>query len=147
MKSHQRLGRDAHSIRYPLSHRYPRTRSLHHQKGLTGIAIILMLAVAAFFIAIALTLFPVYMENFSVASHVHDLKKIPDVKTMTKTDITKRLMRRFDIDNVTNVTEDDIEFVQIPSGWRIEVDYEVRKPFIGNVDIVTIFHEEVEVPH
>lgn len=138
MKSHQ------HSVNDP--NRYPVAGSLHHQKGLTGIAIILILAVGAFFVAIALALFPVYMENFSVSSHVHDLKKLPDVKAMSKTDITKRLLRRFDIDDVKNVTEDDIAFVEIPDAWRIEVDYEVRKPFIGNVDIVAIFHEEVEVP-
>lgn len=128
-------------------HRYPKIGALHKQQGLTGIAIILMLAVAAFFLAIAFTVFPVYMENFSVTTHVHDLKKVPEVKTLTKSDITKQLFRRFDIDNVKSVTEDDVTFTDIPDGWRIDVDYEVRKPFIGNVDIVLVFHEEVEVPH
>ena len=143
MKSQQ------HSIR---AQRHPHCcyspiNAFHRQQGLTGIAIILMLAVGAFFLAIAFTVFPPYMENFSVKSHVHDLKKLPDAKSMTKTDITKQLFRRFDIDNVTSVTEDDVNFVEVPNGWRIDVDYEVRKHFIGNVDLVLVFHEEVEVPH
>ena len=55
-------------------------RPLSRQKGLTGISIIILIGMIAFFAASALTLFPVYMENFDVSTHVQSLKDLEDVE-------------------------------------------------------------------
>ena len=105
------------------------------QRGVTMVAIAAGLALLAFFVMIALTLVPVYMENFSVSSHVSRLAKDSRTKEMTKDEIKKTLIKRLGIDDVKNVTQQDIIVSEISGGYRIEVDYEVRKSFLGNIDV------------
>lgn len=122
-------------------------KSLEQQRGLTAIAIILMLLVLAFFVAIVLTMFPIYMEHFAVNSHLQSLKDESKISTMTDLDITKSMERKFDIDNITHVNKDDIDIEPNDKGGRtVSIDYEVRDHFLANVDVVVSFHNEVDVP-
>jgi len=121
-------------------------KPLQRQRGLTTISIIIILGVLAFFVAIVLTLFPIYMEHFSVTSHLKSLKKESDAQTMTSDEIMRTMMRRLEIDNVKHVTQDDIEIDKEDNKTTVVVDYEVREHFLGNIDIVAMFHDEVEIP-
>ena len=120
-------------------------KNYNKQRGVTMVTIAAGLALLAFFVTIAITLVPVYMENFSVSSHVSRLGKDSRTKEMTKEEIRKTLLKRFGIDDVKNVERQDILVSDIPGGYRIEVDYEVRKSFLGNVDLVVYFTETAEV--
>ena len=116
------------------------------QQGVTGITIALGLVLLSFFVLIVVTLWPVYMENFSVNSHLDRLAKDSQVKSMTRTEIFKTLQKRFGIDDVKNVKNEDITITGEPgNGYEIEVDYEVRKKFIGNVDLVIYFNRVVVI--
>jgi len=122
-------------------------KPLQRQRGVTAIAVILMLAVGAFFVAVVLTLFPIYMEHFSVKSHLKGVKEEAQASNLTDKDIMKGLMRRFDIDNVKHVTEDNIDIEQTDDGARsVVIEYEVRDHFLANIDIVAKFHDEVKLP-
>lgn len=120
-------------------------KNYNKQRGVTMVTIAAGLALLAFFVTIAITLVPVYMENFSVSSHVSRLGKDSRTKEMTKEEIRKTLLKRFGIDDVKNVERQDILVSDIPGGYLIEVDYEVRKSFLGNVDLVVYFTETAEV--
>ena len=98
------------------------------QQGVTMITIALGLVLLAFFVLIAVTVWPVYMENFNVNSHLDRLQNDSKVKSMTKIEIVKTLEKRFGIDDVKSVGREDITVTGEPgSGYEIEVDYEVRK--------------------
>ena len=120
-------------------------KSYKKQRGMTMVTIAAGLALLAFFVMIAITLVPVYLENFSVSSHVSRLGKDSRSKEMTKEEIRKTLLKRFGIDDVKNVERQDIIISDIPGGYNIEVDYEVRKSFLGNIDVVVYFTETAEV--
>ena len=114
------------------------------QQGVTMITIALGLVLLAFFVLIAVTVWPVYMENFNVNSHLDRLQNDSKVKSMTKIEIVKTLEKRFGIDDVKSVGREDITDTGEPgSGYEIEVDYEVRKEFMGNVDLVIYFNRKV----
>jgi hypothetical protein len=121
-------------------------KPLQRQRGLTAISIIAMLAVLAFFVAVVLTLFPIYTEHLSVVSHLKGLKQDSESRTMTDKDMIKTMMRRFDIDNVKNVTEDNITIARDSDSTSVTIDYEVRDHFMANIDVVAVFHDEVEIP-
>ena len=111
------------------------------QQGVTMITIALGLVLLAFFVLIAVTLFPVYMENFNVSSHVSKLSQDANTKEMTRDEVRKTLLRRFGIDDVKNVNRDDITISEVEGGgYEIDVEYEVRKEFLGNVDLIIYFH-------
>ncbi|NOX92271.1 MAG: DUF4845 domain-containing protein, partial [Gammaproteobacteria bacterium] len=83
-------------------------RHPHRQQGLTAIAVILILAMIGFFAMIAIRLFPIYVEHFSVASHLESLSEEAGITEKTNTEILSTLNKRFSIDDVKNVTNENI---------------------------------------
>ncbi len=121
-------------------------KGLHRQRGVTGITMILIVALIAFFSLIAIRLFPVYLEHFKVSSHLESLAVEENTGKLSDNEIRKTLAKRFDIDDVENVRPEDI-FIERPDRDTliIAIEYEVRTPAFGNVDMVISFIDEVEV--
>jgi len=118
----------------------------HKQQGMTTVTIILGFLLLAFFVLIAVTLFPIYSEHFNVSSHIARISKDTSSRDSTKEDIERTLLKRFDIDDVKNVKTSDISVTANGAGgYTIDVEYEVRKPLIANIDIVVYFHDVGEV--
>lgn len=117
-----------------------------HQKGMTGIAMALILVLVAFFAMVVLRLFPIYMEHFSVSSHLKSLSEESGIAAKTNSEIISTLRKRFSIDDVKNVKEEDI-FIEREKGGPVivAIEYEVRTPALGNVDMVVSFVDEVEL--
>ena len=116
------------------------------QEGMTGIAIAAILVMLAFFALIAMRLFPVYMEHFSVTTHLENLAADGDTKKMSDKEIWGKLQKTFQIDNVDNVKNEDIIIERFEGGgMTVTIEYEVRTPGLGNVDLVAVFSDEAEV--
>jgi Domain of unknown function (DUF4845) len=116
------------------------------QKGMTGIALALILAMVGVFALLALRLFPIYMEHFNVTSHLNRLAEDSNVKTMTDKAVISTLQKRFTIDDVKNVTREHI-FIEREKGKviLIAIEYEVRTKALGNIDMVVNFVDEVKL--
>lgn len=121
-------------------------KSLQQQKGLTTISIVAILAMLAFFVALGLAVLPVYYDQFTINSQVKGLNELDDLGQMNEDEILKKLMKRFQIDNVTSVREEDIEITKETDRLVVAVNYEVRKEFIGNLDLVLYFDKKYEIP-
>ena len=121
-------------------------KSIHRQRGMTPIGWVLVFLLIAFFALIALTLVPIYLKSFSVGSVISDLKNEPGISAMTSREITSIVMKRLDVNMVTDVGADDIYVEKVGDTMTISADYEVRKSMLGNVDIVVSFNKSVEVP-
>jgi cell division protein FtsX len=112
------------------------------QQGATMLTIVLGLLLLSFFVLIVVTLFPVYAEHFSVSSHVSRLSKDLSGNDVSKEEVESTLLKRFGIDDVKSVKKSDISITETPGGgYTVDVEYEVRKPFVGNVDLVIYFHD------
>lgn len=120
-------------------------RLKYKQHGMTPISLAALLGLLAFAVLVVLTIAPVYLENFNVASHVERMGNDPTTASMTREEIRKSLLKRFGIDDVKNVKREDIFVTDAGKTLKIEVDYEVRKNFVGNIDLVIYFNESVEV--
>lgn len=121
-------------------------RHPHRQHGLTAIAIVLILAMVGFFAMITIRLFPVYMEHFSVASHLKDLSQEAGASKKTDQEIFSTLFKRFDIDDVKHVTRDNVFIERNKDGSVVvAIEYEVRTPAVANVDMIVSFADEVEL--
>ena len=119
---------------------------MQRQSGLTAVSIVALLAIGAFFVMLALRLAPIYLENYKVASHLEKLAKDPETKNMSENEIITKLFKRFDIDDIEHVSEEDVTMEQVDSNLVIYIDYEVRTPTIGNIDLVASFSEKAEIP-
>ena len=116
------------------------------QRGMTAISMAAVVVVVAFMGLIALKLFPIYLENFKVAAHVEEMAKDRDILLESDEQIVDSLMKRLQIDDVTNVTREHV-FVERESKTSgiLAVEYEVRTTAVGNIDLVVSFVEEAVI--
>ena len=110
------------------------------QGGITLIGFLVVLAVAGFFAFIAMKLFPMYQEFYSVKSAMKGLANEPGIGTADPAKIQDLFFRRLYINYSENVKPENVKFTREQNGWRMEVNYEVRKPMVYNIDVVGKFN-------
>jgi len=115
------------------------------QGGMSAIGFVIILLMVAFITMIALKLMPVYFENFKVNSALKSLKDEQGIIDKSNTEIQNIMARRFNIDNIEGVKPDQINVKRDRSKIAVNLDYEVRNNFIGNVDVVISFKDTVVI--
>jgi len=108
-------------------------RIVAKQRGVSGSGFIAIIAVIGLSVMILLKLFPVYMEHFNVSTSLESNKRA--IKTL--------LQRRFSINNVENVNQEHIEIKKTKTEMTISIIYEVRKPLVGNIDMIIHFNDQI----
>lgn len=111
----------------------------HRQRGMTLIGFLITLAVVGFAAYIGMQLFPMYMDYYTVRSVSKSLSQQSGVADMDPSAIQASLFKRLDINQSENVTAKNLEFTRLDNGWQMHVKYEVRRPIIGNLDVVGKF--------
>jgi len=115
------------------------------QRGVSGGGFMAVIAVIILSVLLLLKLFPVYMEHFNVSTSLDSLSSESGIKDMKKTAIKTLLERRFSINDVTNVKREHITIKKTQSDMTIDIVYEVRKPLVGNIDIVIYFNDHLKL--
>ncbi len=113
--------------------------------GLTALSFLLLLVVIGFFALLVIRLFPVYLEYFNVTSSLKAVQSEAQMESLSNAEIKTRLLRRFEVNDVAHVGRQDIRIETEADKRKIIVAYEVREPFLGNVDLVVSFDEQVEI--
>lgn len=116
------------------------------QKGLTGVSIMVILVAIAFGALIFLKIMPIYFDSFKVGDVVSGLKAERSFGDKTNNEITTMILKRLDVNMVSDVTKEHIFIEKTKNDVFIDVEYEVRKQMFGNLDIVVSFKKSVEVP-
>ena len=113
------------------------------QRGITLISFVFVLIVIGFFGYMAMVLGPAYNEYYGV---VKAMNSVAAENTPGSTDIDamrKSLDRHFTVGYVESVDGTQMKLVRDKGGNLISMDYEVRKPFLYNVDFVLKFAHSV----
>lgn len=120
--------------------------TMRYQKGMTGIGWILTLVLIAFFALIAMKIVPIYMTSFTVSSILSDVEQEPDMGSKTPGEILQTIGKRFRVNMVKDVSRDNIYIDSTKNEIIVEIEYEVRRNFIGNVDLVLSFNKQANIP-
>jgi uncharacterized protein DUF4845 len=110
------------------------------QSGITLVSFIIVLAVVGFFVYVGMKLVPMYSEYYSVKSALSSLSKEPGIADQDPAKIQDLFFRRLYISYSENVKPEHVKIKRVDNGWQMDVDYEVRKPMIYNLDVVGKFH-------
>lgn len=116
------------------------------QRGITLIGFLMVLAILGFFAYMAMRLFPVYSEWYSVVSAMKGLAKESEVRTMSPDRIRVMFDRRLDMSYVSSIRANDRQKVALRQQGGVpvlHVRYQVERPFIGNLHFVAKF-ERIE---
>ncbi len=109
------------------------------QSGMTLMSFVVVLAVVGFGLYIGMKLFPMYQEYYSVRAAMKGLANEPGSANMDPSKLQDLFFRRLYINYSENVKKEDVKFEQIEGGWRMKVNYEVRRELVGNLDVVGKF--------
>lgn len=115
------------------------------QQGITTFGWLLVVVLIAFFAMLAIRLVPIYLEYFNVRSAMNGLESAPEVGT-TSREVRAALMKRLDINRVAHVQQDDVTVEPREEAYVVNVNYDVRVPFVGNIDLLVSFDHQARVP-
>ena len=115
------------------------------QGGLSLLGFLVVLAVVGFAAYVGMKLFPMYQEYYSVRSAMKGLANEPGVADMDPAKIQDLFFRRLYINYSENVKPQNVKFERMEGGWKMRVNYEVRRPLVGNLDVVGRFDSTQEL--
>ncbi|HSX63958.1 MAG TPA: DUF4845 domain-containing protein [Pseudoxanthomonas sp.] len=115
------------------------------QSGMTLIGFLVVLAVVGFAAYIGMKLFPMYQEYYAVRSAMKGLASEPGIGDMDPSKIQFLLFRRLNINYVDSLKKSDVKIERMDGGWNMKISYEVRRPLVGNLDVVGVFDTQQEL--
>lgn len=112
------------------------------QRGMTLLSFVIVLAVVGFAAYLVMKLFPMYQEYYSVRQAMKGLQQESGIANQDPGKIKDLFFRRLYINYSENVKPEDVDLKRSEKGggWVMDVKYEVRKPLVGNLDVVGKFH-------
>ena len=114
------------------------------QRGITLIGFIIVLVVAGFFAYMGMVLGPAYSEYYGVVKAMNTVAADATPSTTEMEPIRRALDRQFNVGYVDSVTGRDAKLIRDKTtGNMLSMVYEVRKPFIYNIDFVVKFAHTV----
>jgi len=118
--------------------------NVRKQSGLTLIGFFIVLAISLLFAYAAMRLVPMYLEYHALTSAMAALQKEPGAKKMSPLKIKQSIENKLWVSYATdNIKRENMRISKKSDGVNVRVTYEVRKPFLGNVDLVARFDHNV----
>jgi len=118
---------------------------INKQGGMTLIGFIVVLSFVIFLAFIGMKIGPIYMEYFSVVKAMEGVAEERGSANYTPFDIKVKILNRLYVSySADNVKEQNIKITRA-NGVNVRVKYEVRKPVIGNLDVVAMFDKTVRL--
>jgi Tfp pilus assembly major pilin PilA len=115
------------------------------QQGITAIGFIILAAIIGLFGFAGLKLVPVYLENMKVTTLLEDISGDLEGEAPTATKIRSAIGKRLNIEMIYNLKTQDFEVSKTSAGFRVRAKYESRVSFLGNLYLVAVFDDAVEI--
>lgn len=118
--------------------------SLKSQQGLTLLSIAFILGLIGFFVLLALNIVPIYLDHNKVKNALTALEEDPGFREMSEFDIRRSLDRRFNLNYVYDVTQENVKVVKNGGYTKVEIEYETVKKLAFNLSVLAEFHDVIE---
>jgi hypothetical protein len=118
--------------------------SPERQQGLTFISLVFILGLIACIVLLGLKIGPIYLDHSKVVSALAEIEKTPDIQEKSPAEIRDSLSKRFSINYVNDVTQDDIIVTKQGNYLKVVIEYEVVKKIAGNLSVLVEFNDVIE---
>jgi len=118
---------------------------IRKQRGLTLIGFIIVLSIVIFVAFLGMRIVPIYMEYGSVVSAMNGVASERGSANLSPFDIRTRIHNRLYVSNTNYSVKDNNIKITRSKGVHLRIAYEVRKPVIGNLDVVAKFDKTVQL--
>ncbi len=117
------------------------------QRGIGITGWIFIIAVALFFALLGMKMVPKYLQYYSIVEVMESMAQDPSLREASARDLKKAFFRRIDINGVYDFPKKGFTIDRSRGeGTVMRLDYEIREPMVGNVDVVMHFHKDVKIP-
>ncbi len=120
-------------------------KTMKTQRGMTLTSFLVVAIVVGFGLYVAMKLFPMYQEYYAVKSALKGVANEPGVASMEPGKVQEMFFRRLYINYSENVKPANVKMQRVNGGWNMKVNYEVRQPLVGNLDVVGKFDTQQEL--
>lgn len=120
------------------------SNNLQHQRGLTMISWICVLAILSFCGLFAFKVVPMYAENTYVVSALKSLSGESNFEEMSDAEIKKYLNSYYMVNNVRSDGPQNFVIDRKSKGLIVKIDYENRVNLMYNIDLVTTFKNHLD---
>jgi len=117
---------------------------IHKQRGMSLVGFIIVLGLSIFVAYLGMRIIPIYMEYYAVVSAMNGVAAEEGSAHLTPYQIRTRVMNRLYVSYSQNVKDHHIK-ISRSTGVQLRIVYEVRKPVIGNLDVVAHFDKSVRL--
>jgi hypothetical protein len=118
------------------------------QRGMSMMGMVFVLVVLATFGAAGLKLMPFYTEYSGIVRSLEQLKDMPDMATMSKSSLKKKLLNQLYVNSVRSIEHKNFkEYFKLKStsgGRKIIADYTREAQFVHNIYLMAKFSHAVE---
>ena len=116
--------------------------NIRRESGLTLIGFIIVLVMVLFFVYAGMRVVPMYLEYHALGNALKTLRDDPASKSLPPQKIKQKIQTSLWASYANdNIKTEHIHISKKSDGINIRVAYEVRKPFLANIDIVGSFEK------
>ena len=114
-----------------------------NQQGASYIAILIAIIGFAFLAKIAIAVWGPYWDDRVVDGQITELMQ-SSPKNIAPSEFEKQMGQRFDMNGIRDIKFQDIAQVMNTDGLQVKKEYEIRKPFLLNIDLVLKFEKSFD---
>jgi len=126
-----------------LNRKKVRKMIIRKQRGLTLIGFIIVLAFGLLIAYTGMRVIPMYLEYHALVNALNTLQNTPGAKDMDPARIRNNITNSLWVSYSSNNIKREHIRISRSDGVKVRVTYEVRKPWVGNLDIVGKFDRTV----
>lgn len=117
--------------------------NIHAQRGLTLIGFLLVLTIGLVIAYTGMKIIPAYLEYNALVNALKTVQSEPGAAAMEPWRIRDRIQRSLWVSYASNNIKNENIRISRSDGVKIQVAYEVRKTWIGNIDLMLHFNKTV----
>lgn len=116
---------------------------MRHQQGASYIAILIAIIGFAFMAKIAIAVWGPYFDDRMLDNQIEE-QLLNGPKNLTPQKFIGEMDRRLSMNNIRDIQFADVAQVTNVDGLQVKKEYEIRKPFLLNIDIVMKFEKSFD---
>lgn len=114
-----------------------------NQQGASYIGILIAIIGFAFLVKIAIAVWAPYWDDRVIDGQIAELLQ-SSPKNISPSEFESKIEQRFEMNGIRDIKFKDIAQVMNADGLQVKKDYEIRKPFLLNIDLVLKFEKSFD---
>ena len=116
---------------------------MRHQQGASYIAILIAIIGFAFMVKVAVAVWEPYFDDRMLDNQIEE-QLLNGPKNLSPQKFIGEMDKRLSMNNIRGIKFADVAQVTNVDGLEVKKEYEIRKPFLLNIDIVMKFEKSFD---